>query len=124
MELVIHIEPDIDTRDRVKNGNTSILRAVDGLTSLTRFGMIDDPLAPEKCIGNALVTSGAKASKPYLPPMEVHMLLSAAGGSLPAGAASTALKTVFSPPPPSWTFGDKGKKRTRRINFNQVALLC
>ena len=81
MELVIHIEPDIDTRDRVKNGNTSILRAVDGLTSLTRFGMIDDPLAPEKCIGNALVTSGAKRQSRifhlwrftcYYPPLVAH----------------------------------------------------
>ena len=44
----------------------------------------------------------------------------AAGGLLPAGAAFTAIITIFSRPLPSWTLGDKTEKRTSRANFSQL----
>ena len=44
----------------------------------------------------------------------------AASGLLPVGAAFTAMITIFSRPLPSWTLGDKTKKRTSRANFSQL----
>ena len=92
--------------DRAKHsGDSSSTRRVDnGPTSLTSFGKIaEPPLAPETCIGDALVNKGAEAPKPHLPPVKVRMLSSAAGGLLPAGTASTAMSTLF-PPPSLWNF--------------------
>ena len=107
-----NVEPDKKTRkrtrgasaaDRAKNGDISSLRRVDvGPTSLTSFGIIDEPPAPEKLIGNALVGKGAEAPKPCLSPIEMGTP-TAAGGLLPVGTASTATKTTF-PPPPRWNF--------------------
>ena len=61
-----------------KNGDISSATVDDGPTSLTRFGMIAEPLlmAPEKCICDALVNEGAEAPKPHLSPVEVCMLSS------------------------------------------------
>ena len=49
--------------DRVKNGDSSPARVDDGPTSLTSFGIMAEPPAPEKCIGDALVNKGAEAPK-------------------------------------------------------------
>ena len=61
----------------------------------TSFG--DDstePPAPENFIDDALVDGGAEALKPCLSPVEMRTP-TAAGGLLPAGAASTAMRTIF-----------------------------
>ena len=62
---------------------------------MTSFGNIVKPPAPEKCIGDALVNEGAEAPKPYLPPVEVRMLSSAAGGLLLADTVSTTIRVIF-----------------------------
>ena len=102
------VEPDTKTRkctegasaaDRVKNGDSSYARVDDDPTSLTIFGMMAEPPAPEKSIGDALINNGAEVPKSHLLPIKVRMLSSAAGGLLPAGTASTAMRTIFSPPP-------------------------
>ena len=97
------VEPDTKTRkriedaavDRVMNGDSSSTRVDDGLTSLTSFGMIAEPPAPEKCIGDTMVNKGAEAQKSHLLPMDVRMLSIAAGGLLPAGTASSAMRFIF-----------------------------
>ena len=84
--------------DRAKHiWDTYFARRVDDdPTSLTIFDKIAElPMAPEKCIGDALVNKGAK---PHLPPVEVRMLSSATGGLLPAGTASIAIRTILRPP--------------------------
>ena len=111
--------------DRVKNGDSSSARGDNGPTSLTSFDMITEPLlmAPEKCIGDALVNEGAEASKPHLPPLEVRMLPSTAAGLLPIGTASTVMRTIFLPTPLLKSFC-LIKMRTSRTNFNQLAPPC
>ena len=102
----------------------------DDPTSLISFGNTAEPLALEKDIGDALVNEGAEAPKPYLPPVEVRMLTSAAGGLLLAETASTLLRSIFYPQPLPWSFCEKSKKRdgnnnnnttNRRTNFDQFA---
>ena len=88
--------------DRVKNGDGFSARVDDRLTSLASFGMIAGPLTSETCIGDALVNNSSEAPKPHLPPMETRMLSSAAGGLLPAGTVSTAMRIIFSLPSLSW----------------------
>ena len=111
----VNVETDKKTRkrtegatvtDRTKhNGDSSSARRVDAApTNLTNFGKIVEPsLAHEKCVSDAMVSKGAEAQKWHLPPVEVRMLPSAAGGLLPAGTASTATKTIFHQPP-LWKF--------------------
>ena len=72
-----------------------------GPTRLTSLGMIAEPPALP-CRDDALVNKGAEAPKPCLSPMEVRTP-TAAGSLLPAGTVSTAMKTIF-PPPPLWDF--------------------
>ena len=62
--------------------NSSSAGLNDGPMSLTSFGMITEPPAPETFFGDALTNNGAEAPKSHLPPMEVRMLSSAAGGLL------------------------------------------
>ena len=97
--------------NRMKNGGSSSARIDDGPTSLTSFGMIAKFLlmTPEKCIGDVLVDTDAEAPTPYLPPMEMRMLLSTSCGLLSTDTACTAMKTCFSPSPLSWTLGHKTK---------------
>ena len=86
-------------RAKYNKNNPSAKRSDDGLTSLTSFSKkIEPPLAPKKCIGAALVNKGAEAPKLHLPPVEVRMLPSAAGGLLPASIASTAMRTIYPRP--------------------------
>ena len=63
-------------------------------TSSTGFGMTAKPPALSRR-DDILVNKGVEAPKPHLPPVEVRMLPSAAGGLLPAGTAPTALRTIF-----------------------------
>ena len=99
--------------DRAKHGDSSYARAVDGPTSLTSFGIITELLSPGKCIGDALVNNGAETSKPHLPPAELCMLSSAAGGLTPAGTVSTAIRANVTRPLPSWTPSDKNQEENQ-----------
>ena len=113
--------------DRTKyNGDSSFARRIDDSpTSLTCFGMIaKPPLALEKCIGDALVSKGAEAPKPHLPPEEVGILSSAADGLLSTGAASPAMRSIFPQPCFSWSLSEETKRRTDRTKFNQLAPPC
>ena len=113
--------------DRAKyNGDSSSAKRVDhGPTSLTSFDKIAEPsLAPEKCIVSALVYKCVEVPKPHLPPVEVRMLSSAAGGLLPAGTSSTAMRAIFSRPLASWTLGEETKERISRTGRNQLAPPC
>ena len=68
------------------------------LMCLTSFG--DDstePPALPPCRDDAMVDKDAAASKTYLSPVEMRTA-TAAGDLLPAGIASTALRTIFSRP--------------------------
>ena len=112
--------------DRTKNRDSSSARVDDGPTSLT-FGITAKPLlkAPEKRIRDALAKKGAEAPKPHFPPVEVHMLLSTAGGLMPTGTVFTlTMRAIFPPHFFSWSLGEETKKRTGRTNFNQLTPLC
>ena len=103
------ITPDTKTRkrtedapaNRAKHGDSSSARMADvGSTSLANFGKIaEPPLAPEKCISNALADKGAEVPKASSSTCRVRILPSAAGGLLPTGTASTATRTIFHQPP-------------------------
>ena len=68
----------------------------------------------------ALVDEGTAAPKPCLPPAEMRTP-TAAGGLLPAGTASRAMKTFFSRPTPSSTLGEEAREITSRTKNNQLA---
>ena len=123
------VKPDTKTRkcaegasaaDRVMNGESFSAKVDYGPTSLTSVSMIAEPPTAKKPIGDALVNKGAEVLKPYLSPVEIHAP-KASGGLMPAGTASTVLRTIFSQPLPSWILYDTTKKRTSRTNFNQLA---
>ena len=126
------MEPDTKIRertegatvDRMKYGDSSSARIDDGSTGLNSFSMIAEPLlkAPEKCIGDALVNKDAEAPKSNLPSMEVRMLSFVAGGLLPTGTASTAIRAIF---PHRLLLGPSvtRPRRTRGTNFNKLAPL-
>ena len=84
--------------DQAKNGDSCSAKTVDaGRTNSTSFGMtVEPPALPRR--DDVLVDKGAEAPKPHLPPVEVRMLPSAAGGLLPAGTALTAMSTTFPRP--------------------------
>ena len=84
--------------DEQKYGGILSAQTKEDPTSLTSFGNIVEHLAPEKCIGDALVNEGAKAPKPHLPPVEVRMLTSTAGDLLLAGTSCTTLRIIFPSP--------------------------
>ena len=118
------VKPDTKTRkrtenpavDRVLNRDNSSARVNDGPTSLTRFGMIAEPLALPIFGDDALVDKGAEAPKPCLSLVETRTP-PAADGLLPTGTASTAMRGPF----PRRLFpGGKTNKRTSRSNFNQL----
>ena len=109
--------------DRSKHGDSSFARVNDGPTSLTTFGVIVEPrlLAPEKCIGDALVNKGAEAPMPHFPLVKVRMLSSTTGGLLPTDTTSAMMGAIFPPPPSSWSLVKETKEKTDRTNFNQLA---
>ena len=119
--------------DDEKYGDLASVRVDDDPMRLTSFGNQEfTELSPasEKGIGDALVNEGAEVPKPYLSPVEVRILTSAAGDSLPAGSALTTLRTIFSPQPLPWSFCENTQKRnnsgmiTRRKNSSQLAPFC
>ena len=125
-----NVEPDMKTRkrtedavaDRAKQGdNNSSARVDHDPMRLTSFG--DDSTEPPAlpCRDDALVDQGAEAPKPCLSPGEMRMTTTA-GGLLPAGTVSSAMRAIFSPPPPTRTLSDKNKKRTRRTTLTSLSL--
>ena len=107
---------------KAKHGNNCSAKKVDpDLVCLTSFGddSTESPALPP-CRDDAIVDKGATASKPCLSPV-VMRTPTAAGGLLPAGAVSTAMRTIFSRPLLSWTLGEETKERTSRTNKNQLA---
>ena len=111
--------------NRVMNGDISSTKRVkDSPTSLASFGMIVEPPAPKKCIKDDLVNEGAEKPRPQHPPVKMRILSPAAWDLLPAGTASTAMKTTFSRPLPSWALGEETKETTSRTNLNQLTPPC
>ena len=89
---------------------------VSGPTSSTSFGMTTKlPALP--CRDYILVDKSAEAPKPHLPPVEVRILPSAASGLLPAGTASTAMRTIFPRP----LYSRASVKRPRKIPAGQTS---
>ena len=85
---------------------------------LTSFG--NDSARPPalSCSRNdALVDNGPAPTKPCLSLLEMRTG-TAAEGLLSAGTASTAIRTIFSRPLPSWTLGEETNERTSRTNNN------
>ena len=82
--------------DQAKHGDSCSAKKVDpDLMCLTSFG--DDSTKPPAlpCFrDDAMVDKSAPAPKPRLSPVEMRTL-TAAGGLLPAGTASTATRTIF-----------------------------
>ena len=98
------VTPDTKTRKRMKDAaadraklrNSCSTKRVDGgPTSLTSFGMkAKSPALPSD---GALVDKGAASPKPCISPVDARML-TAAGGLLPTGIASTATRRIFHQP--------------------------
>ena len=82
--------------DQAKHGDSCSAKKVDpNLMCLTSFG--DDSTGPPTlpcCMDDAMVDKGAAAPKPCLSFVE-RRTLTAAGGLLLAGTASTAMRTIF-----------------------------
>ena len=99
------VPTDTKTHKRMNEDSCSAKRVQAGPTSLTNFGMKAEPPAlPRK--DDVLVDKEATVPKPCLSPVEMSTP-TAADGLLPAGAASTVMKTIFSRPLPSWTLGER-----------------
>ena len=103
-----------------RDGDSSSARRVDDdPRSLTSFGKIAEPsLAPEKCIGDALISKGGEAPKPHISPVEMRMLSSTAGGLLPASIAFIVMRTIFPRPLFSSSLREEAKGKTGLTNFN------
>ena len=84
---------------------------------------VDDSTKPPTIprMDDVSVNEGAAVPKPCLSPVEMRML-TAAGGLLPAGTASTEIGTTFPRTLFSRSLGET-KKSTRRTN-NQLAPPC
>ena len=101
------VKSDTKTRKRTKGATAadqakyrdscSTKRIQAGPTSSTSFSTkAESPALPR--MDDVLVDKGAAAPKPCLSPVEMRTL-TAAGGLLPAGKASTATKIIFYQPP-------------------------
>ena len=69
---------------------------------------------------DVLVDKGASAPKPCLSPVEMRTL-TAAGDLLPAGTASTTMKTIFSRSIFSWSLDEETEKKSTSRTNNQLA---
>ena len=79
--------------DQARHADSCSTKKIDDSTSSTSFGMTAKPPAlPRR--KDVLGDKGAEAPKLCLSPMEIRAL-TAAGGVLPAGTASTATRTIF-----------------------------
>ena len=102
------VPTDSKTRKRTENAAADQTKHGDSCSAkkfaagppicLTSFG--DDSTEPPalSCRDDIIVDKGAVAPKPCLSLVEVRKL-TAAGGLLPAGIASTATRTIFHQPP-------------------------
>ena len=124
------VTPDTKTRtldaaaDRAKQVDKSSSAQVDhDPMCLTSFG--DDSAKPPAllCKDDALVNKGAEAPKPCLSPVKMRKL-TAAGGLMPAGTSSIAMRTIFARPFFSWSLGEETEKSISRTNFNQLTPCC
>ena len=107
--------------ERVIGGDHYLAEVDPDPICLTSFG--DDTTGPPAfpCSrDDALVDNGAAAPEPCLWPAEM-CTRTAAGGLLPAGTSSTAIRTIFSRSLSSWTLGEEVKGKTSRTNNNQLA---
>ena len=96
----------------------SAKRVQSGPTRSTSFGMkAEPPVLPRW--NDVLVNKGAAAPKPCLSPVEMRTP-TVAGGFLPAGIASSAIRTIFSRPLSFWILGEEAKEITSRTNNNQL----
>ena len=110
------VTPDTKTRERVedaeadqaKNRNSYSSRVDAGPTRSTSCGMTVEPPSLFHR-DDVLVDKGAEAPKPCSSPVEMSMR-TVAGGLLPAGTASTVVRTIVSRPLPSWTLGEETKE--------------
>ena len=66
-----------------------------------------------------MVANGAVTPKPCISPAEMRTR-TAADGLLPAGTASTVMRTIFSRPLPSWTLVKEAKGKPSQIDNNQL----
>ena len=105
---------------QAKHGDScSAKRVQAGPTSSTSSGMkAEPPVLPRW--DDVLIERGAAAPKSCLSPAEMRTP-TAAGALLPTGIASSAMRTIFSQPLPSWTLREEVKERTSRANNNQLA---
>ena len=111
---------DVAAEERVISGITLFQQVNTDSIHLTSFG--EDSTGPPAlpCSrDDALVDNGAATRKLCLSPVEMRTQ-AAAGGLLPASTASTAMRTIFPPPPFCWSLGETNK-RTSRVN-HQLAL--
>ena len=106
--------------DQAKHGDSCSAKKVDpNPMRLTSFS--DDSIKPPAfpCRDDAKIGKGAAAPKPCLSPEEMHTP-TAAGGLLPVGTASTAIRTIFPPTTFfSWSLDEETKKRSSRTK-NQL----
>ena len=126
-----HIPTDTKTHTRTKDaekhranhGDSCSAKKVDpDLMCLTSCGNDSTvPFTLPRCMGDAMVDKGAEEQTPCLLPME-RRTLTAAGGLLPVGTASTAMRTIFLRPQFFLSFSEETKKSTTRTT-NQLAPL-
>ena len=116
------VKPYMKTHERMEStaadderyGDISSARVDDDRIRLTSFGdekFTKRSSAAEKGIGDALVDEGAEAPKPCLSPVEMRMLIPAAGGLLPTDSAFAQLRTIFHSQSLPWSFCEKTKKK-------------
>ena len=86
------------TGNRAKHGDSSFAKRVDAgpMNSISFRVTAGPPALP--CRDDALVDKGAEVPKLCLSPVEMRTL-TAAGGILPAGIATTATRTILYQPP-------------------------
>ena len=96
--------------DQAKHGDSCSEKRVDmSPKSSTNFGITAKPPAlPRR--NDVLVDKSTAAPKPCISPVQMRTI-TAAGGLLPAGTASTAMRTIFPRPHFSWSLSEETKKR-------------
>ena len=126
------VKPGIKTRkrtgdaaeDRATHRDKSSFARVDhDPMCLTSFG--DDSSEPPalSCKDGALVDKGAEVPKPCLSHVEMRTP-PVAGGLLPAGTASTAMRNIFSWPLFSWALGEETKEKIAGQTLTRLASPC
>ena len=125
LAMEANVPSDIKTRnptedvaaDRVISGDSSSANQVNpDQMYLTSFGADSTGPPTLSCTRDGtLVDNGAAAPKPRLSPVEMRTP-TATGGLLPAGTASTTMRTIFPRPLFSWSLRET-KKHTSSINF-------